>query len=136
MTPLPCFLRLCLGLLPLSAWAAPRTGDSPPLRDHVEVGGRIFFTGGPVRHPPAVWQDQVFVGSDDGYLYCLDNAARLVWKFRGGPSERKVLGAGRVISAWNVSGGPVAHEGKVYFAADQFGVHSFDLDTANVSAGE
>ena len=30
-----------------------------------------FFTGGPVRLAPVVWEDRVFAASDDGYLYCL-----------------------------------------------------------------
>ena len=29
------------------------------------------LTGGPVRLAPTVWQDNVYVGSDDGFVYCL-----------------------------------------------------------------
>ena len=77
-----------------------------------------FFTDGPVRLPPAAWQDRLYFTSDDGCLYCVEvESGRLVWKFRGGPSARKVLGNGRVISAWPARGGPVIRDGQVYFAA-------------------
>lgn len=29
------------------------------------------FTGEPVRLAPTVWQGNVYVGSDDGHVYCL-----------------------------------------------------------------
>jgi len=77
-----------------------------------------FYAEGPIRFPPACLDDRVFFTSDDGHLYCLaakDGA--LQWKFRGGPSARKVLGNRRVISAWPARGGPVIRDGNVYFAA-------------------
>ncbi|MDD4788662.1 MAG: PQQ-binding-like beta-propeller repeat protein, partial [Pirellulales bacterium] len=58
-----------------------------------------FFTDGPVRFSPVVYEDAVLVASDDGCLYCLSAAdGGLRWRFRGGPSERKIIGNGRVIS--------------------------------------
>ncbi|MHC4351947.1 MAG: outer membrane protein assembly factor BamB family protein [Planctomycetota bacterium] len=77
-----------------------------------------FFTGGPVRLAPAVWQDKVFAASDDGYLYCL--AARdgtLLWKLRAGPDDDLVLGNGRMVSRWVARGGPAVRDGVVYFGA-------------------
>jgi outer membrane protein assembly factor BamB len=77
-----------------------------------------FFAEGPVRLPPVAGSGRVYFVSDDGHLYCLRAAdGALVWKFRGGPSSRKVLGNGRVISAWPARGGPVLRDGQVYFAA-------------------
>ena len=77
-----------------------------------------FFTGGPVRLPPAAWGEYVFFTSDDGYLYCVRATdGVLVWKFRGGPSARTVIGNRRMISAWPARGGPVIRDGQVYFAA-------------------
>ena len=62
-----------------------------------------FFTEGPVRFAPSIWKDQVYVGSDDGYAYCLKSTdGKLVWKYRAGPSDEKVLGNGRRISLWPV----------------------------------
>ena len=77
-----------------------------------------FFAGGPVRLPPAAWRGHVYFSSDDGYLYCVRATdGVLVWKFRGGPSARKVIGNRRIISAWPARGGPVIRGGQVYFAA-------------------
>jgi len=83
-----------------------------------------FYTAGPVRFAPVAWRDRVFVGSDDGHVYCLNAAdGKLLWKLRAVPSERKVLGNGRLISLWPVRGGLVLHDEKLYFAA---GVWSFE----------
>ena len=77
-----------------------------------------FYAQGPVRLPPVAWQGRVFFVSDDGCLFCLDGAdGRLLWKLRGGPNERRLLGNGRLISAWPARGGPVVAGDRVYFAA-------------------
>ena len=77
-----------------------------------------YNTDGPVRFPGAVWRDVVFFSCDDGYLYCLDaEDGKLRWRFRGGPSERKVIGNNRIISAWPARGAPVVDDDYVYFAA-------------------
>lgn len=93
-----------------------------------------FFTGGPVRLAPAVWQDRLFVGSDDGYLYCLAvDDGRLLWKLRGGPADDRVVGNGRLVSRWVVRGGPAVHDGVVYFAAGIWpleGVYVYAVDAA------
>ncbi len=76
------------------------------------------FTNGPVRTPAAGWRDRVFVGSDDGRLYCLDAATgQEHWRVRGGPRRRLMIGNERVIDTWPVRGGPVVADGVVYFAA-------------------
>lgn len=77
-----------------------------------------FFTDGPVRFAPAVWKDRLFVASDDGCLYCLAASdGKLLWKRRGGPDERMVLGNDRMVSRWPARGGPVVRDGVVYFGA-------------------
>ncbi len=79
------------------------------------------YTDGPVRCSVAIRADQVFAGSDDGYLYCLDLASgRVVWRVRGAPADRpdfRHLGNARMISYWPVRGGPVIHDETVYFGA-------------------
>ncbi|MFP6892180.1 MAG: PQQ-binding-like beta-propeller repeat protein, partial [Opitutales bacterium] len=91
-----------------------------------------FLTEGPIRFAPAALDDRLFVGSDDGFLYCLQtDTGKLLWKFRAVSSTRKVLGNGRMISLWPVRGGPVAKEGKVWFAAGVWpmeGVYVYCLD--------
>ena len=80
-----------------------------------------FFTGGPVRLAPTVWKDRVFVGSDDGFVYCLNAAdGRLVWKKRGGPNDEKLLGNGRMISRWPIRTGVLVDKGIAYFGAGIF----------------
>lgn len=77
-----------------------------------------YYTDGPVRFPPVAWKDRVICVSDDGYLHCVNAVdGTLVWKRRGGPSDRKVLGNERVISAWPARGGPVVADDTLYFAA-------------------
>ena len=94
-----------------------------------------FFTEGPVRCAPACWQGKVYVGSDDGFLYCLDaETGRLVWKFRGAPADRpdrRQLGNGHLVSFWPARSGPVVVNGVVYFGAGIwpiFGVFLYALD--------
>jgi outer membrane protein assembly factor BamB len=77
-----------------------------------------YFADGPIRFAPVAWEDKVYFTSDDGYLYCLKaDAGTLLWKFRGGPNDRKILGNDRLISTWPARGAPVIADGKVYFAA-------------------
>ncbi len=86
--------------------------------------GRIrwtFYTQGPVRFAPAVYEGKVYAGSDDGYVYCIDGKdGSLVWKYRAGPSDEKIIGNGRMISLWPVRTGVLVDEGVVYFAAGVF----------------
>jgi outer membrane protein assembly factor BamB len=93
-----------------------------------------FYTDGPVRLAPAAWQDKVYFTSDDGHLYCVRAAdGVLVWKTRGGPSDRKALGNNRLVSAWPARGGPVIRDGVVYYAASIWplmGTFIYALDAA------
>ena len=86
----------------------------------LETGRELwsYYADGPVRLPPVAWKDRVFFASDDGHLYCLDAAkGTLLWRFRGGPNSRQILGNQRLVSAWPMRGGPVVRDGKVYCAA-------------------
>ena len=91
-----------------------------------------FFADGPIRTAPVAWGDKVCFGSDDGKVYCLNAADGTVhWQFTGVPSSRLLLGNGRMISMWPVRGGPVLHDGRVYFAAGVWpseGVFMYSLD--------
>ncbi len=80
-----------------------------------------FFTGGPVRLAPTIWQDRVLFGSDDGFVYCLKAAdGQLIWKKRGGPNDEKLLGNGKMISRWPIRTGVLVEEGIVYFGGGVF----------------
>ncbi len=77
-----------------------------------------FFTDAPVRFAPAVEGDRVFAASDDGWLYCLSAAdGKLLWKFRGGPSDERVMGNEQLVSRWPLRTGVAVEDGTVYFAA-------------------
>jgi outer membrane protein assembly factor BamB len=97
-----------------------------------------FLTDGPVRFAPLLQAGRLYLVSDDGYLYCLDaGSGQLKWKFRGGPSERKILGNGRLISTWPARGAPVIADGTVYFAASIWPfmgvfIHALDAETGRV----
>ena len=80
-----------------------------------------FFTGGPVRLAPTVSEDRVFVGSDDGFVYCLKaDDGKLLWKKRGGPNDEMLLGNGKMISRWPIRTGVPVVEGIAYFTAGIF----------------
>lgn len=106
----------------------------------VETGAELwsYFAAGPVRMPPVAWRDRVFFASDDGHLYCLNASdGTLLWKFRGGPGSRQILGNQRLISAWPMRGGPVVRDEKVYIAASIWPfmgtfIHALDAETGSV----
>ena len=96
------------------------------------------YVDGPVRLPPVAWEGKVYFVSDDGCLHCVraDTGAG-VWTLRGGPDGRKVLGNGRMVSAWPARGGPVLANGTLYFAASIWPfmgvfVHAVDAATGKV----
>ena len=77
-----------------------------------------FCTDGPVRFAPVACKSNIWAASDDGHIYCLDLASgKLLWKLRGGIDDRRVIGNGRLVSMWPARGGPVIHDGTLYFAA-------------------
>jgi outer membrane protein assembly factor BamB len=81
----------------------------------------VFQTEGPVRLAPTIWQDRVYFGADDGYVYCL--AAKdgsVIWKHREGPRDERLLARGKMISRWPVRTGVVIHDGIAYYGAGVF----------------
>jgi outer membrane protein assembly factor BamB len=96
-----------------------------------------FFTDAPVRFAPAVWKGRVLVASDDGCLYALAAGdGKLLWKRRGGPEDRKILGNGRMVSRWPARGGPVVHDNVVYFGAGIFPSQGFFLHALDPETGK
>ena len=81
----------------------------------------LFSTGGPVRLAPTVWQSKVYVGCDDGWVYCLDaGTGRVKWKHRAGPADERLLGNGRMVSRWPVRTSVLVDDGIAYFGAGVF----------------
>jgi outer membrane protein assembly factor BamB len=96
-----------------------------------------YFVDGPIRFAPVAWEDKLFFCCDDGYLYCLQGeTGKLLWKFRGGPSDRKILGNERLISAWPARGAPVIADGKVYFAASIWPFMGIFIHALDARTGE
>ena len=97
-----------------------------------------FFTEGPVRFAPTVAGGRVFAASDDGHLYCLRAAdGKLIWRFRGGPRDERMIGNGQMISRWPLRTGVIVDGGLAYFAAGMWpseGVYVYALsaDTGHV----
>ena len=97
-----------------------------------------FYAEAPVRFAPVANEGKVWFVSDDGHIYCLNAGnGKLLWKFNGGPGERRGLGHGRMISTWPARGGPVHRDGKVWFTASIWPfmgifVHCLDADTGKV----
>lgn len=91
-----------------------------------------FHTEGPVRFAPAVWQEKVYFGSDDGNVYCVKiTDGELLWKYCPSSLERRLPGNGHMISMWPVRTGLVIEDTTVYAGAGLFpehGVHLFALE--------
>lgn len=80
-----------------------------------------FFTDGPIRLAPQLARGRVYVGSDDGYAYCLDGAdGSLLWKDRAGPDDRMLWGNGRLISVWPVRSSLLVDGNSVFWTAGLF----------------
>ena len=75
-----------------------------------ETGAEIWrtYADGPVRFAPVAGDGRVIFGSDDGVLRCVAaDTGKPLWEKRAVPSDRQLLGNGRVISVWPIRGGPV-----------------------------
>jgi outer membrane protein assembly factor BamB len=96
-----------------------------------------FYTDGPVRLAPAVWNGSVYFVSDDGHLYCVSaETGALAWKFRGGPSDHRLLGNERIINLWAARGGPVVKDGTIYFAAGIWPLHGVFIYALDAESGD
>lgn len=97
-----------------------------------------FRAEGPIRLAPVATNGKLYVASDDGHLYCVRAAdGQLVWKHRGGPSNRRLLGNERLISLWPARGGPVVANDTIYYAAGIWPfmgifLHALDAETGAV----
>lgn len=89
----------------------------------LDTGEQIWrhVTGGPVRLAPTVWNNRVFIGSDDGYVYCLDAAGgQVIWELHAAAPDDWMLARGEMISRWPVRTGVLIEDGVAYFGAGIF----------------
>ena len=117
----------------------PSNSDDSVTAYDTETGEVIWktFADGPVRFAPVGGQGRLIFGSDDGCVYCVKASdGSPVWKIRAVPSERRILGNGRLISVWPVRGGPVLHDGRVYFAAGVWPLEGTFVFCVDAATGE
>lgn len=77
-----------------------------------------FTAGGTIDSPPTIYHGRVLFGSVDGHVYCLDSTGgELIWRFRAGPEDRRVMIDGNLESAWPAHGNVLIKDGLAYFAA-------------------
>jgi len=99
-----------------------------------------FYTDGPVRFAPTVYNGKVYFGSDDGYVYCLDGAdGSLVWSKRATSSDELMFANGRMVSVCPARtavlvDNDVAYWGAGLFAGAQTGLSRY-LCACNAANG-
>jgi len=80
----------------------------------------VFFTDGPVRIAPTVYNGNIFFGSDDGCIYCLNAAdGSKVWKYRGAKADF-FPSNGKLISMWPCRTGVLIEDNIAYCAFSLF----------------
>jgi len=88
-----------------------------------------FFTGGPVRFAPTVYNGRVYFGSDDGYVYCLNAAdGSAVWNKRATDSDELMFANGRMVSVCPVRTAVLVDNGVAYWGAGLFAGAQTGLD--------
>ncbi|MCP4641764.1 MAG: PQQ-binding-like beta-propeller repeat protein [bacterium] len=69
------------------------------------------FTDAPVRLAPVLWKGNLYVGSDDGLVYCFEAATGAVrWVHDPWPEDDALIGNGRVISRHPIRTGLVVDD--------------------------
>ena len=95
-----------------------------------------FFTEGPVRLAPTISGSRLYVGSDDGCVYCLSaDKGSLIWRYKAADQDRMVPGNERIISLCPVRTGLVVDAAKLYFAAGLFPDEAAFLAALDVDDG-
>lgn len=80
-----------------------------------------FYAEGAVRFAPVLEGGNVYFGSDDGFVYCL-NAKKgvLIWRVQVAPTPRRIIASKRFSSQWPVRGGVTIRDGVLYAACGIF----------------
>ncbi len=94
-----------------------------------------FITDGGIRAAPYLWNRAVYVGDDEGWVYCVRaETGELIWRFRAALNEDRMVGYGNFMSRWPVRSGVVVGENTAYFGAgmipvDRSAVYAVDART-------
>ncbi|MFP6584227.1 MAG: PQQ-binding-like beta-propeller repeat protein [Candidatus Hydrogenedentota bacterium] len=77
-----------------------------------------FYTNGPVRLPPTIFDGKAYFGSDDGNAYCVDaRSGELVWQNKPSTDDKIIPSNGKLISTYPVRTGVLVRDGIAYFGA-------------------
>ncbi len=96
-----------------------------------------FYTEGPIRFTPSIRGNRIFFGSDDGYVYSLQASdGDLLWKYRAGPTDQKIIGNGRMIALWPVRTSVLVEDDVVYFGAGVFPYEGIYICALNAKNGK
>jgi outer membrane protein assembly factor BamB len=96
-----------------------------------------FVTEGPVRLAPGIVGDQIYFGSDDGFVYCLNSKdGSLIWKHRPGKTDIRVSGNGRIVSLWAIRTGVVVVDNIAYACAGVFPAETVYLVAMDAKTGK
>lgn len=133
---------LCFPTAPVTAGGLVFTGDSHGVVKAFDADSGAekwsTYTGGSIRIAPTVWNDRVYVGSGDGWLYVLEaQTGRVLWRFRAAPEERKIPVYGQLLSTWPVASGVLVENSVAYAAAgianyDGTNVYALDAKTGDI----
>lgn len=94
------------------------------------------YTEGPIRLAPTLAHGNVYFGSDDGVVYCLDaEDGQVVWEMRVGPEDDRLLSRGEMISRWPVRTGVLIDGETAYFGAGVFPHETIYLCAVNAKDG-
>jgi len=95
-----------------------------------------FFTEGPIRLAPFISGERVYVGSDDGHIYCLARRdGSLIWKHKAAETDRMIPGNERIISLQAIRTGLLVDKGNLYFAAGLFPIQGAFLSALDAEDG-
>ncbi len=94
------------------------------------------FTDAPIRLAPSVSNGKIYVGSDDGWVYCLATTnGALLWKYKPASDDYRVPGNGRMMSVWPVRTGVLVDGDIAYCCAGLFPSEGAYLCALNANDG-
>lgn len=117
-------------------FGSSKTGEVTSLNAATGMEDWTFFTEGPVRFCPHFDNGKVFIGSDDGYAYCLNASdGSLVWSERAGPTDEMIWGNEHMISVWPVRGSVMVDGADVFWTVGIFPQEGMYVCKRNASDG-
>jgi outer membrane protein assembly factor BamB len=98
----------------------------------------FYRTSAPVRFPPSYHNANLYVGSDDGYVYRIDaktGSDANGWKYCPFSDDRLICNNSNLIPQWPIRTGTAVYDDKVYFASSLVTWTDSYLCSVNISDG-